>query len=331
MEYFKRNPRIDISDETKLNSDENTSKEFYAQKLDGASNFISEIFFLAVAYNYYGFLGTIEAADALARDCQELEQHIEHFKKQNEAMRARNVSYLTLENDLTNVWQMTIPADREAYIKKMEERLEAGFSLEVGMQVAIGDPMLFPKFLSFTRFLLVWLLRLVSPNRTYPVEKLQYVTLRYLFGTPTKVFSDSHFQISSRLSTPTYQSTFLKLLVIITAMPEGDCLYIPLIGILTFGPHRVFPQLISNVDELVMFSIVFLRMSNYVKNPERKSKLVELLHYGLLRAPGKPNGFLGDILLNQKFATEHLLNALMNFYIGQMVVAKCWISLLIAF
>jgi ubiquitin conjugation factor E4 B len=81
---------------------------------------------------------------------------------------------------------------------------------------------------------------------------------------------------------------------------------------------RVFPQLINHVDELVMFSIVFLRMSNYVKNPERKSRLVELLHYGLSPARGKPNGFLGDILLNQKFATDHLLNALMNFYIGQL-------------
>lgn len=60
VEYLRRNPRVDISEETKINVDQKTADEFYSVKADGSSNFISEVFFLTVAAHQYG----TEAAQA---------------------------------------------------------------------------------------------------------------------------------------------------------------------------------------------------------------------------------------------------------------------------
>lgn len=44
-EYFQKGPRVDIRDETKINADQNASDAFYSKKLEGSSNFNSELFF----------------------------------------------------------------------------------------------------------------------------------------------------------------------------------------------------------------------------------------------------------------------------------------------
>ena len=75
--------------------------------------------------------------------------------------------------------------------------------------------------------------------------------------------------------------------------------------------------MIFNVNELVTFSIVFLRMTSYVKNPQQKARLVELINYGVQPMRGKPTGIMGEALNRYQFALDHLLNALMNFYIGK--------------
>ena len=46
VSYLRRNPRVDIKEETKLNADQNMSDDFYSKPADGTTNFISEVFFL---------------------------------------------------------------------------------------------------------------------------------------------------------------------------------------------------------------------------------------------------------------------------------------------
>ncbi len=65
-----------------------------------------------------------------------------------------------------------------------------------------------------------------------------------------------------------------------------------------------------------MLCITFLRSSAYIKNPSLKSGLVTILFYGIWETYGRKKGILGDVLNALPFATEHLLHALMNFYIG---------------
>jgi len=68
-------------------------------------------------------------------------------------------------------------------------------------------------------------------------------------------------------------------------------------------------------DEIIALSIAFLQCSEYIKNPYLKSSLVSLLFSGTWPAPGHRNGVLGDQLINSKFANDHLLHALIKFYI----------------
>lgn len=72
----------------------------------------------------------------------------------------------------------------------------------------------------------------------------------------------------------------------------------------------------TQVDELVVFCITFLRMSSYIKKPSLKSKLVETIFYGVSPYRGKATGVLGDVINGHSFALQHLMHALMNFYIG---------------
>lgn len=72
----------------------------------------------------------------------------------------------------------------------------------------------------------------------------------------------------------------------------------------------------TQVDELVIFCITFLDMSTYIRKPSLKSKLVEILYYGISPYRGKSTGILGDVINGHPFALQNLMHALMNFYIG---------------
>lgn len=75
VDYLRRRPRINIKDETKLNADQNASDKFYETKLEGTSNFISEVFFLNLASHHYG-------SEATNTKLKNLEKEIKHFQKQ---------------------------------------------------------------------------------------------------------------------------------------------------------------------------------------------------------------------------------------------------------
>lgn len=85
-----------------------------------------------------------------------------------------------------------------------------------------------------------------------------------------------------------------------------------------FNCHRWLPYIVisTQTEELVTFCITFLRNSTYIRNPHLKSKLVEILFYGIQPNRVKPNGMLGDSIMGNQFALQNLMHALMNFYIG---------------
>lgn len=71
----------------------------------------------------------------------------------------------------------------------------------------------------------------------------------------------------------------------------------------------------SQVDELIVFCITFLRNSEYIKNPALKQKLVTLLSSGVYPAYHRAKGVLGEALTSDQFATDNLLHSLMKYYI----------------
>lgn len=73
-------------------------------------------------------------------------------------------------------------------------------------------------------------------------------------------------------------------------------------------------------DEIIVLCITFLTNSEYIKNPYLKAKLVSLLFHGTWPVYHRQKGILGDSLTGTKFANDHLLHALMKFYIGKIIL-----------
>lgn len=86
----------------------------------------------------------------------------------------------------------------------------------------------------------------------------------------------------------------------------------------TKSVFRFMPQIMMSAvgDEIVALAITFLRSSEYIKNPYLKSSLVTVLFAGQFPMYHLSKGILGDILMGSELANEHLLHALIKFYIG---------------
>lgn len=135
--------------------------------------------------------------------------------------------------------------------------------------------------MQFMRYVIVWLLRLVSPG--YPQKPL-------------------------KLPLPEQQPEAFK------CLPEY--FLEDVVDNFKFIT-RMMPQIATSTqcEELIMICLTFLRSSAYIKNPYLKSGLVTILYYGTLPFHGRSKGVLGDLLFATKFATDNLLHALMQFYI----------------
>lgn len=80
VNYLRRNPRVAIRDETKINADQNASDRFYDQQVEGTNNFISEIFFLTVAAHHYGTEAANTRLSTLQREISQMEKQLQKFE-----------------------------------------------------------------------------------------------------------------------------------------------------------------------------------------------------------------------------------------------------------
>lgn len=89
VDYLRRNPRVDIKDETKINADQQSSDRFYEATLEGKSNFITEVFFLTLAAHHYGS----EATNAKMKN---LDRDIKHFMERIAEMERERPKFLNV-------------------------------------------------------------------------------------------------------------------------------------------------------------------------------------------------------------------------------------------
>ncbi|KAK3714190.1 Ubiquitin conjugation factor E4 [Vermiconidia calcicola] len=156
VNYLRRNPRVDISDETKINADQKQADEFYANKADGTSNFISEIFFLTVAAHHYG----TEAAQTRTATMQKSAKRMEKDLEQFEADRAKYA------NDPRYAQRF------EEALTKMKKQIDDSWSTIHATHGALLDDLTQARSMQFMRYVIVWLLRLGS-HQDLPKEQLR--------------------------------------------------------------------------------------------------------------------------------------------------------------
>lgn len=150
--YLRRSPRVLIEDETKINADQKTSDEFYAQSAEGANNFISEVFFLTVAAHHYG----TEAANTKLAEIKRRMKHLERQLKEFEEERPR---FAHSPQQL---------AMYEAAMKKYKVQLDNDKCRIHAINGVLLDDVTQQRSMQLMRYVMVWLLRMVDPVSEYP-------------------------------------------------------------------------------------------------------------------------------------------------------------------
>lgn len=152
VNYFRRNPRVDIKEETKINADQAQSDAFYAQKVDGTSNFITEVFFLALAAHHYG-------SEAVNAKIKNLDRDIKFYEKHIARMEAERVKVANRPREL---------AMFEISLKRHTDVLEKSISLKYTMEGVLLDEKMQSRSLQFMRYVSVWILRVASQTDYRP-------------------------------------------------------------------------------------------------------------------------------------------------------------------
>ncbi|KAM0220739.1 hypothetical protein ACHAPQ_001517 [Fusarium lateritium] len=151
-DYFRKQPRVDIKDETKLNADDTYSEKFYAEKLPGEPNFISEIFFLTLAAHHYG-------SEACNSQLKNLDRDIKYLEKRVKIMEADRVKFIN------------VPVQLEQYdkaVKRHVDALEKSIAVKLSIEGVLLDERMQSTSLRFMRIVAVWLLRLVTRSQYKP-------------------------------------------------------------------------------------------------------------------------------------------------------------------
>jgi len=267
INYFRRKPRVDITDETKLNADQAHSDAFYAKTLDGESNFITEIFFLTLAAHHYGS----EAANAKMKN---LDRDIKYYEKHLAVMELERPKYASRPDQLRML---------ETAIARHVSVLEQTIALKYSIEGVLLEQKMQSRSLQFMRYVTVWLLRVASQTEYTPGKTL---------ALPLPEAQPEAFQCLPEYALRDIVDNFKFV-------------------------FRYIPQIILSAagDEMIALCITFLESSEYIKNPYLKSSLVTLLFRGTWPTHHSKKGVLGDLMTGTKFANDHLLHAVMKFYI----------------
>ncbi|THG98805.1 hypothetical protein EW026_g3438 [Hermanssonia centrifuga] len=151
--YYARSDRIELKDETRINADSNEAEQWRQQNEaphGSPPNFISEIFYLTLAMNHYGYQKTITTYEELARQYDDMARHAE-----------------MLEGD--GSWRGSpLQARTQAAIDAVKVEQDKVQACQLAFQSQLAEPELVFRTISFTNFVSVWLIRSVDPRHKHP-------------------------------------------------------------------------------------------------------------------------------------------------------------------
>ncbi|KAI9443115.1 ubiquitin elongating factor core-domain-containing protein [Lactarius indigo] len=152
--YYAHTSRIDVKEETRINatSEEAAAWESAHRLSPGAQppNFISDIFYLALATGHYGLQKTIQTLDDLNKEQDEVRRHLDNITADN-------------------TWMGTpIQARVEAAIKQMKDEIDRIQASQMAGITQLYDPEFLFRNNTFTAFVATWLIRYADPRKAHP-------------------------------------------------------------------------------------------------------------------------------------------------------------------
>ncbi len=164
LDFFKHSRLLDIDEETKLFSDNKIADEYFGTKNNKSlvtstpsddSNFISNIFYLTVAYHHFGLGGLFQHEEKLKKEIKELESRI----KQAETLTGNsNASYQT---------RLII-----AMLPRFKIAKNRAKSIQDSIMSFVTNDQLQPLLFDFVLGLSTFMTRVIDPENKHPQKKV---------------------------------------------------------------------------------------------------------------------------------------------------------------
>lgn len=273
---------IDLSNETRLNSDFKEADQFYDDhRNDAKPNFISDCFFLTLAYLHYGIGGTLLYEEKLSPQIKRLEEEIEKLKGLSQS----NPMLSNLAKIKTKQMQKTL-----SYIKSSKDAM-TGFFTHRQMQLEVFD---------FICGASTFLIRVIDPSHQFPFNLITLPLIPDQVGVENV---DNAEYLRQHAPVPfKYYPEF------VVEGPINYALYMAHFG---NSPIIRNPRLHSFVE----LGTTILRCPELISNPHLKGKLVQLLSLGALPYTDGTPGFMMGIFEDNTTVSQNLLYALLDFYV----------------
>ncbi|TFK40817.1 ubiquitin elongating factor core-domain-containing protein [Crucibulum laeve] len=151
--FYAHSDRIDINDETRIKATSEEASQWVEQNKEpnaAPPNFISNIFYLAIAMSHYGYLRTIQSYNGLARHVEDVQRHLDMLQGDGSWMG-------------TPMQTRTETTINLVKIEKAKIRMQ-----QLSFETGLLEPELVFRCIGFTTFLSTWLIRQVDPKKQHP-------------------------------------------------------------------------------------------------------------------------------------------------------------------
>ncbi|CAK7232485.1 Ubiquitin conjugation factor E4 [Sporothrix bragantina] len=162
IDYLRRKPRVDISDETKLNADQAQADAFYAKPAEGESKFVSELFFLNMASHHYG-------TGAAGQKYKDMDREIKHMEQQFAMLEEEKKKLVAAGTQPTARPMLLV----EQHLKTYDAAIDRHVAYKYSLEAVLLDEKMQQRSLMFMRYVSVWLLRSASSSDYTPDKELQ--------------------------------------------------------------------------------------------------------------------------------------------------------------
>ncbi|CDH08710.1 probable E4 ubiquitin-protein ligase UFD2 [Zygosaccharomyces bailii ISA1307] len=285
VNYFNNlNLFIDLSGETRVNSDFKEADEFHDKnKRDGdcKPNFISDCFFLTMTYLHYGIGGTLLYDEKITPQIKRLKQEIDRIKKISQS-------------------QDMFATFASVHLKQMEKSLKTTQSIKDSLQGFFSHRNLQLEVFDFICGASVFLMRAIDPEHVFPSKYFSLPLIPDQVGVENVDNADF-----LRAHAPVPFKYYPEFVI------EGPINYSLYISQYNTSPIFRNPRLASFVE----LATAILRCPELVSNPHLKGKLVQLLSVGAMPLTDDSPGFMMDVFENDTFVSDHLLYAFLDFYV----------------
>ncbi|KAJ7761518.1 ubiquitin conjugation factor E4 [Mycena maculata] len=266
--FYARSNRINLKDETRIKATSEEASAWVEAQQDPnapAPNFVSNIFYIAVAMSHYGILRTISTFLDLAKHIEDMQRHLDMLQGDGSWMGS------------------PMQGQAEAAINNVKNEMGKIRMQQLAFEAQLLDPELVFRSIGFTNFLSTWLIRQADPVKKHP-------------NPPAEIPLPKEVPIAFRVLPEYIVEDIVDYLHFVTQS----------------SPDKFE---LSGKTELLVFVLTFLNSTWYIKNPFLKSKINDVLFFGIWGYGRERNGLLGNMLNSHPMALKHLMPALTHFYI----------------